>query len=91
MPPGASRFTSRQNYGREVAYASQFEIAADRALRGQARIIARFSAGDRFNYSELPPKPKWMRWRTYNRLEEKYDAYEAVVDQHIAALVARCK
>jgi hypothetical protein len=90
MPPGASRFTSRQNYGNEVAYASQFETAADRALRGQAKIIARFSTNDRFKWSDLPPKPKWMRWRTYNRLEQKYDAYEVVVDHHIETLAARC-
>jgi hypothetical protein len=23
---------------------------------------------------ELPPKPKWMRWRTYNRLAKQFDA-----------------
>jgi hypothetical protein len=23
---------------------------------------------------DLPPKPKWMRWRTYNRLVERFDA-----------------
>jgi hypothetical protein len=91
MPPGATRFTSRQHYGNEVAYASQFEIAADRALRGQAKIIARFSTNDRFKWSDLPPKPKWMRWHTYNRLEKKYDDYERVADQRIEALVARCK
>ena len=24
----------------------------------------------------LPPKPKWMRLRTYEALERKFDAYE---------------
>jgi hypothetical protein len=41
MPPGASRFTSRQSWGRQVAYASQFDTPVDRAHRGKAKIKAR--------------------------------------------------
>jgi hypothetical protein len=25
---------------------------------------------------EPPPKPKWMRWRTYNRLAGRFEAYD---------------
>jgi hypothetical protein len=37
---------------------------------------------------EFPPKPKWMRWETYNKYEEKFDHYEEVLDYGCAALVA---
>jgi hypothetical protein len=37
----------------------------------------------------LPPKPKWMRWRTYNRYVERYDAYEAILEDGIADLKAK--
>jgi hypothetical protein len=29
---------------------------------------------------DFPPKPKWMRWKTYNRLDEKAQAYEKAAD-----------
>jgi hypothetical protein len=32
---------------------------------------------------DLPPKPKWMRWSTYNRYVERYDAYEAILEDGI--------
>ena len=38
---------------------------------------------------DLPPKPKWMRWRTYNRLVDRFDAYETILDSGCAELVAR--
>jgi hypothetical protein len=38
---------------------------------------------------DLPPKPKWMRWRTYNRYEERYDRYEGILEDGIAALMAK--
>jgi hypothetical protein len=30
---------------------------------------------------DLPPKPKWMRWRTYNRFVDRYEAYEDILDR----------
>ena len=36
LPPGARRFASRQAWGRQVAYGSQFETPFDRALSGGA-------------------------------------------------------
>jgi hypothetical protein len=39
--------------------------------------------------ADMPPKPKWMRWRTYHRYVERYDHYEDVLDYGCAALVAR--
>jgi len=38
---------------------------------------------------DLPPKPKWMSWLTYNRLVERFDAYEDMTYPDDFALVAK--
>jgi hypothetical protein len=88
-PPGARYFACRQEWGRRVAYASQFETPDNRAHRGKAKIRARLA--DEFDQQEwdLPPKPKWMRWRTYIRAVEKFNRYEAILDYGTAALLAK--
>jgi len=67
MPPGAKSFASRQAWRKQVDYASQFESPADRAYRGQAKIKSRLIANSDADEWDLPPKPKGMRWRTYNQ------------------------
>ena len=63
----------REAWGtRRVAYASQFLDADNRAHRGKAKIKTKLIADLDPDEWELPPKPKWMRWRTYNRFEEKF-------------------
>ena len=54
----------------------------DRAHRGQARIKSRLCSIGGFDPNEwdFPPKPKWMRWRTYKRAEEQFDRYEEALD-----------
>lgn len=90
LPPGASRFCSRQAWGsRRVAYASQFLDPDNRAHRGKAKIKARLIADLDPDEWELPPKPKWMRWSTYNRLVEKFDAYEEVLERGVPELLAK--
>lgn len=91
MPPGARSFACRQRWKRQVAYASQFLDRSSRAHRGQSKINARLCAIGGFNPDEwdFPPKPKWMRWRTYNRAEEKFDRYEGTLDEGAAKLLAR--
>jgi hypothetical protein len=60
-----------------------------RAHRGQSRIKARL-IGDCDPASwDLPPKPKWMRWSTYSRLEDRFDRYEDVLDAYTISLLAR--
>jgi hypothetical protein len=63
--------------------------AVDRAHQGQARIKARLIADLDPDAWDLPPKPKWMRWRTYQRYVGKYDHYEAVLNDGICELLAR--
>jgi hypothetical protein len=62
-PPGARTFRSRQAWGRQVAYRSQFSDADNRAHLGKERIKARLIADLDPDEWDLPPKPKWMRGR----------------------------
>jgi hypothetical protein len=80
MPPGGSRFCSRHAWKGQVAYASQFESPADRAHRGKAAIKARLIGECDPDEWELPPKPRWMRWRTYAKHVEKFNHYEELLD-----------
>jgi hypothetical protein len=91
MPPGASHFASRLAWGRRVAYASQFLDENSRAHHGQAKLRRRLCRVGGFNPDEwdLPPKPKWMRWQTYNRAVEKFDSYESILDARVLELAAR--
>ena len=88
-PPGATRFCSRQTWKRQVAYSSQFLDRDNRAHRGKAKIKSRLIADLDPDEWEFPPKPKWMRWRTYDRYERKFDAYEAILDEGCAELLAK--
>ena len=38
------------------------------------KIVGRLYPKAEFN--ELPPKPKGMHWRTYERLADRYQAYD---------------
>jgi hypothetical protein len=88
-PPGATRFCSRQTWRRQVAYASQFATPVDRAHRGQAKIKSRLIGNRDPDEWDLPPKPKWMRWSTYNRYVHRFDSYEDILDQHTIGVAAR--
>jgi hypothetical protein len=90
MPPGATRFCSRQAWGsRRVAYASQFLDPDNRAHRGKAKIKSRLIGNLDPDEWDLPPKPKWMRWRTYEGHLERYDHYEAMLWNGVAELIAK--
>ena len=88
-PPGATRFCSRQTWSRQVAYQSQFKDAANRAHAGKEKIKSRLIADSDPDEWDLPPKPKWMRWNTYNRYEAKFDHCEAILDHGCATLAAK--
>jgi len=88
-PPGASRFCSRQAWGRRVAYASQFLDPDNRAHHGKAKIKRRLIGDWDPDEWELPPKPKWMRWTTYNRLVERFDSYEEILGRGIDELISK--
>jgi len=88
-PPGARRFCSREAWGRQVAYQSQFLDRDSRAHAGQERIKARLIGDLDADERALPPKPKWMRWKTYNKYEAKFDRYEEILDCGCVELAAK--
>jgi hypothetical protein len=90
-PPGARKFCSRQAWGRQVAYASQFLDRDNRAHYGQSKINGRLCSIGKFDPQDwkFPPKPKGMRWKTYHRLEQKFDRYEDILNSGIESLVAK--
>src|SRR5260370_16687479 len=79
-PSGATRFCSRQTWGRQVAYQSQFNDPTNRAHNGIARIKARLIADLDPDEWDLPPKPQWIPWPTYNRHLNQYNHYKSVFD-----------
>ncbi|MET0514302.1 MAG: hypothetical protein ABW047_03100 [Nitrospiraceae bacterium] len=81
LPPGASRFCSRQAWGKQVAYSTQFEAPFDRAIAARQKVKRRLIADLNPREWDLPPKPKWMRWDTYERLAEKYKFQQGKLDQ----------
>jgi hypothetical protein len=69
---GGSYFRCRQCHG--LVYASTrepiYQRAIDRADRLRKRVGGNRGA---FDGEPFPPKPKRMRWRTYQRLEKQYE------------------
>jgi hypothetical protein len=93
-PPGAKEFCSRQAWGRQVAYRSQFQSIHNRGHAGKAKIKDRLIGELDPKEWDLPPKPKWMRWRTYKRLAERFEAYDDMTypdDSTLHALAAKLK
>jgi hypothetical protein len=87
-PLGASHFASRHGWGRRAAYASQFLNPVDRAWRIKHKVKMRLIGTEDPDEWDLPPKPKGMRWATYEQLVDRYEA-EEMLDAHIAQALAR--
>jgi hypothetical protein len=89
-PSGASQFRSRRACGRRAAYASQFKTPYDRAVSAAQRLRCQLAGPEWIALDGSdPPKPKWMRWRTYDRIIGRANAYEAIADRYLWGLVAR--
>jgi hypothetical protein len=89
LPRGAQHFASRHAWPGQVAYRSQFMTAMDRAYLGMERIKRRLIGDLDPQDWDLPPKPKWMRWKTYRRFVEQFERYEAVLDAGALSRVKR--
>jgi hypothetical protein len=90
-PPGAEKFCSRQSWGKQVAYQTQFVGQAGRAQIGTERTRSRLGSDKKHpvDWQLLPPKPKWMRWPTYESHIERYCGYEEVRLKAKAVCIAR--
>jgi hypothetical protein len=93
MPPGASTFASKKHWGRQVAYQSQFLDQTNRCHKGQAKIRTRLCSIGSFDADDwdFPPKPKWMRQRTYGAAEAKFNRYEDMLESGTWELMNRLK
>jgi hypothetical protein len=75
LPNGGWHFWSCQAYG--LGYACQRDDRFSR-LQRRAAMLNRQLGGDGWSSWDDPPtKPKWMRWRTYQR---KYERWERSVE-----------
>lgn len=88
-PLGASFFASRQAWGRRAAYASQFLDPIGRAWRTKAKVKAILLGDADPDEWDLPPKPKGMRWATYELWLARYDAAEELLDSQLVMAAAR--
>jgi hypothetical protein len=88
-PPGAKEFRCRQGWGKAVSYTSQLLDRTNRAHRGQAKIKAHLIGEHDPDEWTLPPKPKWMRWATYDCFVERFDKYEAILNEGVEELWAK--
>jgi hypothetical protein len=78
LPDGAFTFASRQAY--RLTYACQREPAHYRALRRAFKLRGKLGAEG--GIGDYVPKPKWMRWSTYDRKLEEIFAADDIVDAH---------
>jgi hypothetical protein len=77
LPLGGAYFWSRKAYG--LGYRSQRESPLDRAhLAGQK--LSKKLGNWEFWPDGPPCKPRWMRWRTYERLVARWEEIEARLD-----------
>jgi hypothetical protein len=79
LPGGGSRFLSRQAYG--LAYALQREDETARAHRRAARLHSLLGSPRRSAFGATPPKPKWMRRATYERLAAELQEIDAALEE----------
>jgi hypothetical protein len=87
LPGDGARFLSRQAHG--LAYASQREDEIDRAHRRAARLHGLLGSSCRSAFGGTPPKPKWMRWPTYERLAAELDEVDAALEEAMERAAAR--
>lgn len=83
---GGAGFHSRYQYGR-VAYRTQRAAQPiDRTLMRRDRILTRKLKSDDPAFA---PKPKGMRWKTYDRLTAQLMRAEEALDSHLLHLIGR--
>jgi hypothetical protein len=88
-PPGARYFACRQKWERQVAYRTQFMCPSDRVHHMRRKLCDRIGGPGSHEEWDVPPKPKWMRWTTYARLESRIDAQDAILDRELSFAAAK--
>lgn len=85
LPPGAFTFASRQSH--RLAYRSQRETPYNRALSRAFKLRDRLGSKD--GIGDYIPKPKGMRWATFQRQIAEVEAAEEIVDANLWLLIKR--
>ena len=75
--PGRRFFAGRKSLGKEVAYLSQYHPPEARAHYSADKLCDRIGGPGASEEWDVPPKPKGMRWRTYERLSHKLEKYRS--------------
>lgn len=73
--PGQRFFAGRRAWGKNVAYLSQYYAQGERAFYMAAKLCNRVGGLGASEGWEMPPKPKRMRWWTYERLCKLHETY----------------
>lgn len=74
LPNGGAQFLSRGPGAYRLAYASQNNSALDRSLNRMRRLHRKLGGDYSQHDDPPPPRPKWMRRRTYARLVAEWEA-----------------
>ena len=74
-PPGKRFFAGRKSWGKHYAYLSQYYGPGSRAHHTARKLCDRIGGPGTSDQWDVPPKPKWMRWRTYERLSNRCENY----------------
>lgn len=86
LPPGGKTFASRKVY--RLPYRSQRQAGIDRTHQRQARIYEKLGAKYGHFEGYVPPRPKGMHTKTYNRLVADLEAAMAAHEQvYVAGLM----
>ena len=75
--PGKRFFAGRKSLGKQVAYLSQYHPPEARAHYSADKLCDRIGGPGASDKWDVPPKPKGMRWRTYERLSNRIEKYRS--------------
>ncbi len=95
LPPGATKFRSRRGFKSRLQYYSQKVDAPSRLMetgRGIARKVLRAGPPkwrEKYREWDFPPKPPWMRWKTYNKHYARWEWYEQQADAYLAPWILK--
>ncbi|WP_244408287.1 hypothetical protein [Roseomonas fluvialis] len=81
LPNGGQLFLSRGRGAYRLGYASQSQDAMGRSHGRLRRLHRRLGGAYTHADDVLPRRPKWMRWRTYERT---WAEWEAAMERHEA-------
>lgn len=95
MPPGATHFRSRRGFRVRLLYSSQRCDRRSRLMETGRKLARRVlergprTWRDEHRDWDFPPKPPWMRWKTYNRFFERWERYEQRADAALAPFLLK--